>query len=81
MAHLPTPNCLRRLSSALNVDLELSDSTLSYLKARFSRLAEKDKTVSILMDEVYCRKRVEYSNGKFYGMEYGKWKMGILQVL
>ena len=68
---LPTWNYLQRLSSALNVDSELSDSTISYLKARFGRFAEKDKTVSILMDEVYCRKKVEYLNGKFYGMENG----------
>ena len=66
---LPTRNYLRRLRSALNVNLNLSDSTISYLKARFGRLAEKDKTVSILMDEVYCRKKVEYLNGKFYGTE------------
>ena len=44
---LPTPNYFRRLSSALKVDLELSDSSISYLRARLGL----QKKTSILMDE------------------------------
>ena len=68
---LPTADYLHRLTSAINVDLDISPSTISYLTARFSRLAKKDKVVSLLMDEVYSRKMVQYTNGKFYGIENG----------
>ena len=68
---LPTADYLRRLTSAINVDLDISPSTISYLTARFSILAKKDKVVSLLMDEVYSRKMVQYTNAKFYGIENG----------
>ena len=81
---LPTPNYLRRLSSALNVDLELSDSTLSYMKSRFSRLAGIDKTVSILSQQYqYCRNSINIvARGSNTRMEsFMEWRMGILQVM
>ena len=57
---VPTANYLKRLSSAIDMDLlELSDSSLAYLKARYDKLGEKDRLVSILMDEVYSHQTVE----------------------
>ena len=78
---LPTADYLRRLTSAINVDLDISPSTISYLTARFSRLAKKDKVVSLLMDEVYSRKMVQYTNGKFYGIENGAPTRTVLCVM
>ena len=52
--------------------LELSDSSLAYLKARYDKLGEKDRLVSILMDEVNSHQTVEYVNGKFYRLENGQ---------
>ena len=68
---VPTANYLKRLSSAIDMDLlELSDSSLAYLKERYDKLGEKDRLVSILMDEVDSHQTVEYVNGKFYGLEW-----------
>ena len=66
---LPCERHLRRLTNAINVDLEISESTIAYLKARFTKLSEKDKTVAMLLDEVSSDKKVEYSNGKAFGAE------------
>ena len=47
----------------------MSKSTEQYLKARFSKLNEREKVVNLIIDEVYSSKRVEYSGGTFYGYE------------
>jgi hypothetical protein len=47
----------------------LPNGTLSYLRTRFSGLSDREKLTSIILDEVYSAKRIEYSNGKFYGYE------------
>ena len=33
------------------------------------KLNEKEEIVSVLMDEVYCQRSVQYVNGQFYGVE------------
>ena len=44
---------------------------MKYLEGRLSKLEEREKAVSIVMDEIYTCKRAEYSRstGKFYGLE------------
>ena len=70
---LPSPDHLRRLCSAINMDaLSLNDSTIAYLTAMYSKLQELEKLVSVLMDEVYSHQSVQYVNGKFYGAEDGQ---------
>ena len=66
---LPSERHLRNLTSALNADLELADSSIEYLKIKKSKLPDKDLTVAVLMDELYCQKKVQYLNGQFYGFE------------
>ena len=64
----PSERHVQRLTSAINVDLGLTESTKAYLRARFGKLSEKDKIVALLMDEVHAQKGAQYKNGKFYGV-------------
>ena len=56
---LPTERRLKQLSSSIEADMNLGESTKAYLKARKSKLAPKDISVSLLIDEIYCSKQVE----------------------
>ena len=69
---LPTERRIQQLTSAVDVDLKLGDSTKAYLKARISKLHLKDLSVALLVDEVYSSKQVQYSHGRFYGNENGE---------
>ena len=53
----------------MSTESGLTDSGVSYLKARIKNLSQSDKTISVLVDEVYSAKRGEYKAGKFYGAE------------
>lgn len=66
---LPTSKYLRNLTSVLTTDPGITPSTAGYLKARAKGLSEREKLVSVIIDEVYCSKQTEYSNGKFFGNE------------
>ena len=66
---LPSQRHLKNLTSAFSVDAGMSKSTEQYLKARISKLNEREKVVDLIIDEVYSSKRVEYSSGTFYGYE------------
>ena len=58
------------LTSGLNIDTgKLNQSTVSYLKARFDKCEQKDKCVSLIMDEVHCKKSVQYVGGKVCGIK------------
>ena len=79
---LPSTLHLRRLSSSIYINsLELGASTVAYLTARFKKLCEKDKLVSVLMDEVYSHQDVQYVNGQFYGAENGDLTKTLLCVM
>ena len=67
---LPTERRIRQLTSA-GVDMELGESTKTYLRARKSKLQSKNLLVSVLIDEIYSSKQVQCVNGKFYGNEEG----------
>ena len=77
---LPSVQHLRRLSSALTVDLEFSESTVSYLKARFSRLNERERVISILLDEVKTDQTVDYTGGNILGEFEGVVTKGLLEL-
>ena len=58
---LPSKDHLRRLCSAFDMNcMSLTPSSIAYLKARFDELHEKDKVVSMLMDEVYSHQDIQY---------------------
>ena len=62
----PVPHYIKRLTNAINVDLGLSKATEIYLKTRFDRLPnERDKIVSVILDEVYAASNVEFVGGNF----------------
>ena len=66
---LPSIQRLKCLSTALTVEKGLAKSTENYLKGRISNLEAREKIVLIMIDEVYCEKRVEFTGGKLYGLE------------
>ena len=78
---LPSVQHLRRLSSALTVDLDFSPSTVSYLKARVARLNEREKVVSIILDEVKTDQQVDYTGGNIIGEVDGVVTKGLLAVM
>ena len=66
---LPSVKHVRALTSAVGADLKLTDPARKYLQTRFSKLKPDDHDVSLLMDEVYCKQTVQYTNGQFYGTD------------
>ena len=78
---LPNYKYVRRLSSALTVDFHLSDSTILYLSARMAKLSQRELNVNLIIDEVYCQKSVQYSNGVFYGNENNSITKTLLCVM
>ena len=51
----------------------LSKATETYLKTRFDHLTyERDEFVSVVMDEVYVAKKVEFTDGKCIDYENNK---------
>eukprot|EP00096_Caligus_rogercresseyi_P012155 TRINITY_DN500_c0_g2_i14.p1 TRINITY_DN500_c0_g2~~TRINITY_DN500_c0_g2_i14.p1 ORF type:complete len:195 (-),score=12.92 TRINITY_DN500_c0_g2_i14:280-864(-) len=70
---LPSSSHLRRLSEQCVLGGErfvsVKEPKPKYLKARARKLDEREKIVALLVDEVATAKRVEYSNGAFFGYE------------
>ena len=64
---LPSLKWIQRLSRGFTVETGFSNSTKSYLSERIKCLNERERMVTVLIDEIYNAQRVEYSNGKFYG--------------
>ena len=56
---------MKRLSSAHTVDLDFFESTVAYLKARLTRLNERERNIAILMDEVKNNQSVEYVSNEY----------------
>lgn len=63
---LPSISRLRSYSSCLSV--EACSLDMSYLKQRTESLKEKERLVTLMIDEVYTAKRIEYANGSFTGL-------------
>ena len=45
---------------------------MSYLKQRTEQLQTKDRLVTVMIDEVYTAKQIEYSNSTFVGLNNGE---------
>lgn len=65
---LPSEKYVRRLGG-ITLETGLPQATTEYLKTRISSLSEMERICSIIIDEVYSAKRIEYMNGQFYGLE------------
>ena len=63
---LPSLSLLRNLSSVMTVESGKLD--LNYIKLRQTSLTDQQKTVVLIIDEVYTAQRVEYGNGSFIGL-------------
>ena len=63
---LPSVRRLQQIS--VNLKVETGTLDMSYLKQRTSNLSYGERTVVLLIDEVYTAQRVEYSNGRFIGL-------------
>ena len=63
---LPSIRRLQQLSVDLAVETGKVD--ICYLKQRVSNLTDGERTVVLLIDEVYTAQRVEYSNGSSIGL-------------
>ena len=68
---IPTPKHVQRLKVPFSAESGLTESNKRYLTARIANLSEREKNVNLILDEVYSSKRVEYSNGTFFGYENG----------
>ena len=68
---LPTERRIRQLTSAIK----------AYLRARISRLEAKDLLISVLIDEIYSSKQVQYVNGSFYGNEDENVSKTVLSIM
>lgn len=66
---LPSPGTLRSVCSKLNTDpqREQNENFLNYVKRKFPFLAQKDKLVLLLMDEVYVKPQMDYKQGTVVG--------------
>ena len=79
---LPSPPHIRRLCSAVDIDsMTLSEFAIAYITARYKKLPDRERLVSILMDEVYSHQSVEFVNGNFFGAENGKVTKTMLCVM
>ena len=63
---LPSVRRLQTLSAGTAVTSGSID--VGYLKERVKNLSDKEKIVTLILDEVYIAERVEYSNGSFIGL-------------
>ena len=78
---LPAPGHLRRLCTAIDVDsMTLHDPATAYITARFKKIPEKDRLVSVFMDEVDSHQAVQ-NNGKFFGAKGGQVTKTMLCVM
>ena len=68
---LPSVRHLQRLTKAFNTDTGFSSTSKNYLKTRISLLSEREKIVTLMLDEIYVAQRVEYGGGKLFGMDEG----------
>ena len=64
---LSSPDHLKRLTSAIDVDtMTLSESCKAYITARFNKIPEREKIVSLMLDKVYSHQSVQYINGRYF---------------
>ena len=59
---------LKRLSRVFSFSTGLDMSSLQYIETQIKRLDENEKMVTIIIDEIHTIQRVEYQNGKLFGL-------------
>jgi len=63
---LPSTTTLKKVTRRLNSGTGLDNC--SYLKMRISKLNQYERTVLLIIDEIYIAKRVEYTSGEMQGL-------------
>jgi len=63
---LPSTTTLKKVTRRVNSMTSVDNS--AYLQLRVSKLNEPDRTVTLIIDEIYIAKRVEYSGGGVQGL-------------
>ena len=63
---LPSTNTLKKVTRRLKSVTAVDNS--DYLQLRVSQLNEPERTVTLMIDEIYIAKRVEYSAGGVQGL-------------
>ena len=63
---LPTERRLQQLSSRNEVSL--NDMDMEYISSRTKNLSNRDRIVTLIIDEIYTAARIELHNGRFIGM-------------
>ena len=63
---LPSVSTLKKITRRLDTNTGIN--TAGYLKLRVSKMNELQKTVVLIIDEIYIAKRVEYSAGGVHGL-------------
>jgi hypothetical protein len=64
--YLPSVSTLKKVTRRLNPNDGLDNS--AYLALRASKLNEQERAVTLIIDEIYIAKRVEYSSGQVVGL-------------
>ena len=80
---IPSVRYIKKLTSAISVDTGLTPQSMKYLEARASRLKDREKIGTLIMDEVYVAKRCEStrSSRQIYGMENKDQTKTLLTVM
>jgi len=66
MLCLPSTNTLKKMTWRLNSITAVDNS--AYLQLQVSQLNEPERTVTLMIDEIYIAKRVEYTTGGVQGL-------------
>lgn len=70
---LPHESTLRRICSEFGVDPSKEQHNvnfLSYIRQKFSCLEEKEKFVTLMIDEIHIKSNFDYVGGKLLGMSF-----------
>jgi len=78
MLTLPRVKHLDKLTCDLGVQTGLPETSKRYLKARIVSLLKRERLVCLMIDEVYCEKRIQFVGGNLYGAENGNYTKTLL---
>lgn len=70
---LPHESTVRRICAEFNVNpCNEQDNTnfLSYIKQKFNFIEEKEKVISLMIDEIHLKPNFDYAGGKLFGMSH-----------
>ena len=63
---LPSERRLQQLSC--RNDVSLNNMDMEYITFRIKNLSDRDRIVTLIIDEIYTAARIEFHNGRFIGM-------------